>query len=158
MRVGHWLRAALAVAVGCAVYGLATLFHVTVLRSTASVLGALLELLGQENEVRDHLVTGSGVRFLVVAECTAVVPLAILIGGIAATPASLRQRLLAILAGTLALFAWNQLRLVSLWYVERLAPEHFDFVHVALWQPAMVVAVVALWIVWLGRMGIPTLR
>lgn len=158
MRASHWLRAALAVAVGCAVYGLATVFQGAVLRSTAAVLGVALELLGQENEVRDHLVAGSEVRFLVVAECTAIVPLAILIGGIAATPASLRQRLVAILVGTLALLAWNQLRLVSLWYVERLAPEHFDFVHVALWQPAMVVAVVALWIVWLGRMGIPTLR
>lgn len=122
------------------------------------VLGGLLELLGQDNEVRDHLVAGSGVRFLVVAECTAIVPIAILVGGIAATPASFQQRLLAGAVGTTVLLAWNQLRLVSLWYVEQLAPQHFDFVHVALWQPAMVVAVVALWIVWLGRLRSPTLR
>jgi len=152
------LRAAFAVVVGCAVYGVATVFQGAVLRSTAAVLGALLELLGQENEVRDHLVAGSGVRFLVVAECTAIVPIAILIGGIAATPANIGQRLAACAIGTSVLLAWNQLRLVSLWYVERSAPEHFDWVHVALWQPAMVVAVVALWIVWLGRLRIPTLR
>lgn len=152
------MRAVLAVVVGCAVYGVATVFQGAVLRSTAAVLGALLELLGQENEVRDHLVAGSGVRFLVVAECTAIVPIAILIGGIAATPAGLGQRLAACAIGTSVLLAWNQLRLVSLWYVERLAPEHFDWVHVALWQPAMVVAVVALWIVWLQRSRIPTMR
>lgn len=152
------MRAAFAVVVGCAVYGVATVFQGAVLRSTAAVLGALLELLGQENEVRDHLVAGSGVRFLVVAECTAIVPIAILIGGIAATPANIGQRLAACAIGTSVLLAWNQLRLVSLWYVERSAPEHFDWVHVALWQPAMVVAVVALWIVWLGRLRIPTLR
>lgn len=154
MRANHWLRALLALCVGLSVYGLATLAQAAVLRATAAVFGWLLQLLGEANRVSDNLVVGEDVRFLVVAECTAVVPIAILVGAMAASPASGRKRLLGASYGALVLALLNQIRLLSLWFLEKSAPEHFDWVHVALWQPAMVVAVVAIWIVWLSRLGL----
>jgi len=49
------------------------------------------------------------------------------------------------------LFVLNLVRTVSLYYIGAHIPVFFDTAHFVVWQAAMILAVVILWLVWVGR-------
>lgn len=130
-------------------YYLVSLLDDAVLEPTAKVCGWLLSWIGQDVGVYGALIRGPQTRFEIVGECTAVFPAVLLVSGILAFPAGVRAKLLGVLAFLPAVLLLNQLRLLTLWFVQRHAPDAFDLVHVYVWQPLMVVLVVVLFVVWL---------
>lgn len=119
--------------------------------ATARTLAALVGLANDRVAVQGTIVQDAHRRFDIVSDCTGVFPLLLFTAGVLATPAPWRRRGLAIALGALTLLALNQLRLITLWIVRGSAPEAFDFVHVYLWQPALLAAVVVGWLLWLQR-------
>ncbi len=136
---------------GLGVYLLAHAARDVVLVGTAEGFARVLSVLGEDVEREGTLVRGAQSAFLVVDECSAVVPLSILLGAVGASPVPLARRLLgAFVLGTV-LLAINQIRLLSLWWVAVWRPEWFEWIHGVLWQPLLVLAVLVLWFPWFNR-------
>jgi exosortase/archaeosortase family protein len=117
-----------------------------ILTGTARLLSGILNLTGARVVVVDNRVEAPGVAFVIVAECTAILPLALLLGAVWSFPAGFRRRLWFSLWGALALLALNQLRLVGLWHLLKVWPRAFDVAHLQLGQGLMVIAVVLLFL------------
>ena len=130
-------------------YYLVSLLDDAVLEPTAQVGGWLLAAIGQDVTVHGALIRGPATRFEIVGECTAVFPAVLLVSGMLAFPTGLRAKLFGVLLMLPVVLLLNQLRLVTLWFVQRHAPDAFDLVHVYVWQPLMVVLVLVLFVVWL---------
>lgn len=119
--------------------------------STARVCAMLLRLLGRDVTAYGERLIGEGLMLNVVGECTAAVPLTLLLAGTLAHEARWRNRILGSVLGAGVLLAVNQVRLVSLWFTLKHAPGQFDLLHNYLWQPGMIAVVAVLWVLWLGR-------
>lgn len=130
-------------------YYVISLLDDAVLEPTAQACGWLLSWIGQDVAVYGALIRGPETRFEIVGECTAIFPAVLLVSGILAFPAGLRAKLVGVLTFLPAVLLLNQVRLLTLWFVQRHAPDAFDLVHVYVWQPLMVVLVVALFVIWL---------
>jgi exosortase/archaeosortase family protein len=63
-------------------------------------------------------------------------------------PARWTRKLIGLGVGLPLLLAINQVRLVSLCYVQHWIPEYFETIHILIWQSLIVVLTVALWLVW----------
>jgi exosortase/archaeosortase family protein len=116
---------------------------------TAWSLFQVLRIAGLDPGFAHHLVTVGGSSLEIVSECTSLVPSLLLVGAIAAFPASPRQRLAGVIAGVAGLWIFNLVRLLVLILIRMRAPGWFDFAHVYLWQTVSVLAAAALFAVWL---------
>jgi exosortase/archaeosortase family protein len=130
-------------------YYLVSLLGDAALEPTATACAAILSTIGQEAAAYGNLVRGPDCRFEIVGECTAVFPIVLLISAILAFPSSYRAKWVGLLVFVPTALAANQLRLVTLWFVQRHAADAFDVIHIYVWQPLMVVIVVALFVLWL---------
>ena len=80
--------------------------------------------------------------------CNGVEATILLVAAILAFPATLRSRLAGLVIASIAIELLNLVRLSSLfWLGEHYRPV-FDFVHVAVWQSLVIVAAVAIFILW----------
>lgn len=120
-----------------------------ILTATSVLFSNLLRVLGEPHTREAHLILRADRGFLVVAECTAVFPVLLLVSATLALPGPFGRRLLAALRGALAVLVLNQTRLVSLWYAADHWPEAFRALHVFFRQPALMAAVVLIWWWWL---------
>ena len=75
----------------------------------------------------------------------------ILLCAVVAYPSHIRQKVACMAIGTGVLFLLNLVRTVTLYYVGAHIPAFFDTAHFVVWQSAMILAVVALWLFWVGR-------
>ena len=85
---------------------------------------------------------------IVSAECTAIEILLVFSAGVLVWPVSLRAKAAAILLLIPILVALNLVRVISLLLTGVGFPEHFDTVHLKIWQPAMLLAALAMWLLW----------
>jgi exosortase/archaeosortase family protein len=146
MKTGPYLRLALGLAIAGAVELLGFLLSGELLTGTARVFGALLEALGTPARVDGTRVSAGARAFVVVAECTAITPIALLWGALAAHPGPRWRRLGGALGGALALQGLNQARLLGLWEVAERWPQRFDFAHLYVGQGLMMLAVLLLFV------------
>jgi exosortase H (IPTLxxWG-CTERM-specific) len=80
--------------------------------------------------------------------CNGIEAAILLAAAIFAFPATLRSRLIGLLAATVAIELLNLVRLSSLvWLGEHYRPI-FDFVHVAVWQSLVILAAISLFVLW----------
>ena len=86
---------------------------------------------------------------VVAAECTAIELILVFGAAVIVWPVSLRARIWALLMGVPALCVLNFARVVSLLFTGISFPEHFDMVHLAVWQTVMAVAALGMWLLWL---------
>ena len=87
------------------------------------------------------------------AECTAVGPLLLLIGAVAPYPAPIRARALGVLAGVVILSLVNVVRIMSLFWIGTAYPDYLDVAHLLVWQTAIILFSIVLWLVWVGRVA-----
>ena len=85
---------------------------------------------------------------MIVAECTAVGPLLLFIGAVAAYRSSLRAKVMGAALGLFALSGLNVARIASLFWVGSAHPDYLSLAHLLVWQPAMIVSAVVLWLLW----------
>jgi exosortase/archaeosortase family protein len=118
--------------------------RVTILsvRAVLALTGAHVEQLGQILFVGKTSVTIS-------PDCSPHLPYLIFAGGLLATPATWRQRVIGLLIGALMIHVFNVARILALVAVLTTHHEWFEFTHVYLWQIGTIVVVLAAFVLWL---------
>nr|BAL58491.1 hypothetical conserved protein [Candidatus Acetothermum autotrophicum] len=119
--------------------------------STAQLLALALTLLGNPSTASGTLVRSELFSLEIIFECTAILPIVLFAAAVAATPTAKRAKLWALGWGLPAIVLFNLIRLVSLVYIGRLAPQAFETVHLLIWQPLTILFALALWLLWLER-------
>ncbi len=119
--------------------------------STAQLLAFALSLLGSPSSAEGTIVRSQLFSLEIVFECTAILPMVLFGAAVAATPAVTNAKLWALAWGLPAIVLFNLVRLASLVYIGRLAPEAFDTVHLLIWQPLTILFALALWLLWVER-------
>jgi len=115
---------------------------------TAELTSASLRLLGLASQTNGRWVWSSICSYEIIGECAAYYPVAIFVAAVAAFPARWTRRLLGIVLGVPAVVFVNQVRLVSLCYVQHWIPEYFETIHIVIWQSLIIVLTVVLWLIW----------
>ena len=124
------------------------LVNVHFARATARLMGWVMALFGEQSSVSGIVVGTSICRFRIIGECTAYYPIAIYIAAVLAFPAPWLRRLLGVVAGVPVMLVINQVRLVSLCYINRSFPEQFETLHIVVWQSLIIFFTVLLWMLW----------
>ena len=94
------------------------------------------------------IINAGGFGAIVAAECTAIDILLVFSAAVLMWPVSLRAKAAAILLLVPILVVLNLVRVISLLLTGIGFPEHFDTVHLKIWQPAMLLAALAMWLLW----------
>jgi len=117
---------------------------------SAEVAGWTLGLLGRDVSVEGAVISGGGASVKVKIGCDASEPIVFLLATMLAFPAPRRARLLGILVGVPVLLALNIVRIVTLFETSLRRPEWFHAVHIRVWQPTFILAVLLIWIAWVA--------
>ena len=89
-----------------------------------------------------------GFGYVVVMGCTGAVPAAVLAIAILASPASAAARTLGLVVAVPLVLLLNLVRLVHLFYLGVYDPRDFGLAHEVLWECALVVTTVGMWLGW----------
>ena len=115
--------------------------------SAAFVLGILSVPVSLDGAV----INAGGFLAVIADECTAIEVILVFSAGVLVSPVALKARGWALLLGIPSLCALNLVRVVSLLLAGIAFPQHFDTLHQDLWQPAMAVAALLMWLLWFWR-------
>ena len=124
------------------------------LRFTAGATGAFVNLLGGGPvEVEGALISSPGFSMIIVTECTALVPMAIVVCAVLAYPGTWKQKLIGAGLGIGALFVLNLVRTVSLFFIGgSFSSSFFNTAHFLIWQPVMIIVAVVVWLLWVEKL------
>jgi archaeosortase B (VPXXXP-CTERM-specific) len=126
----------------------ANLVNIEFSKLTAKLMAISMTILGENGRSVGVNVGSDVCKFTIIGECTAYYPIAIFIAAVLAFPSPWLRRIFGVVLGVPALLVINQVRLVSLCYIERAIPEHFDVIHIVGWQSLIIFFTVLLWILW----------
>ncbi len=121
---------------------------------TATALGLALSSLGVPVSVDNDIVSGGGVAFRIIPECTPLFTIGLFLCFIGFYPASVRQKAAGLAMGIPALYLGNLVRLAATFLVSRHDRGLFEVVHVYLGQVftiALIVISCLLWLKWLDQ-------
>ncbi len=121
------------------------------LESTAQITGFILRILGAPVVVTDIMVSSPDFSMRIGHECTAIIPMVILLCAVLAYPSRISHKLVGLAIGLPVLFLLNLVRTVTLYYIGANIPDFFETAHFVVWQSAMILAMVALWLFWVGK-------
>ena len=112
-----------------------------------------LNLLGTSTRVNGTILSSDTFAVNVVAECTAIGPLVLYVGAVAAYPARLGAKGLGVLIGLVALTLVNLVRIVSLFLIGSAYPQYLEVAHLLVWQTAIILFAIVLWLLWVERLA-----
>ena len=118
---------------------------------TATATAWFLNLFGEQASVQSTHVTSSRFTMRIIAECTAASSFIIYLAAIVAYPSRLTAKGVGLVMGVFGLFALNQVRTVSLYYVGVAFPDLLEFAHLVMWQSLIVILAIMLWLFWAKR-------
>src|SRR5687768_3041488 len=110
----------------------------------------LLRMIGQNVEVAGTLIRSSQFAIDVKNGCNGLEAMLLLAAAMLAFPASLRSRLIGLAVGSVAIQVLNLFRVSSLFWLGANHRAIFDFFHVAVWQSIVILAAIAMFVLW-GR-------
>jgi len=125
----------------------------TVAEWTAQWTSSTLNLLGASTRVNGTILSSNSFAVNIVAECTAVGPLVLFIGAVLAYPSRLKAKGLGVLIGLVVLTTVNVFRIVSLFWIGATYPEYLDIAHLLVWQAAIIILAIILWLFWVERVA-----
>lgn len=128
--------------------------HSPASRLVALVSAPLLSLAGDVAISGTHL-RFEGFRAVIVDACNGVLPTWIFLAAVLAFPCSWRDRLEGALIGVPAIFAINVARVVSVMILGSQRPDLVERVHIDLWQAAVVILTMGIWLFWAERLAHP---
>lgn len=120
--------------------------HVATVQTSVALIHRLTPEVGAQALGSRIRAPGGGINIL--NGCEGTEALFLLIAAMAAHRATWRQRAVGLLAGTVAVFALNQLRVLALFYSYRSNRELFDQLHGLVTPLVLIGAAVALFAVW----------
>ena len=121
---------------------------------TARWTSAGLGLLGIATQVDGTIIASNSFAVDIVAECTAIGPLLLFIGAILAYPSKFTSKGAGVIAGIVLLTMINVVRIVSLFWIGSNFPQFLDVAHLLVWQSAMIIFAIVLWLFWAERIAI----
>lgn len=117
----------------------------------ARVAGAVLNLFGERVGVAGTEIRSGSFAVQIENGCNGVEAALLFGSAVLAFPAPWRRRLAGLVAGLLAIQALNLVRVVSLFWIGAHRPALFDASHTVLWQSAVVLASVLMFLFWAAR-------
>ena len=120
---------------------------------TARSTSAVLNLLGSSTSAYGTVVSSGDFAIDIVAECTVVGPLVLFAGAVVAYPSTLKAKGSGILMGTALLTAANLIRLTSLFWIGSTFPRYLDVAHLLVWQTAIILLAIVLWLLWAQKVA-----
>lgn len=121
----------------------------------ARVSGAVLRLFGESASVNGCVVSSPRFAVTIYNGCNGLITSLIFVSGVLAFPARWTAKIIGVIGGLIAIQIINLIRIVSLFYIGIYFPNHFDDAHIFIWQSLVIVAGVALWVVWAQYLAIP---
>jgi exosortase H (IPTLxxWG-CTERM-specific) len=101
--------------------------------------------------VRDDLVIRSPDFSLVIQEeCNGISALLIFLAAVLAHPVAPLKKLFGIALGIPAIYVFNEIRVVSLYYIKWHWPAAFDVMHEYVWQALVIIFAIVAWLFWAG--------
>ena len=122
----------------------------------ASIARFALMLLGVPASSGNATVGADAFSAVIAPECTSLEVIIIFGAAVLVYPASIRARLRGLLLGVAVLFALNIVRIVSLMLIGIHYPDSMEDAHLRIWQPAMALATIVLWLLWQWRVSSAT--
>lgn len=120
-------------------------------RLTAIASGWLISIHdGKVQVVASSILSSSG-GVNIKEGCNSVYATIIFLSGIVAFPTTWRKKLLGAILGTIALFAINLVRVVTLYYLSGYNKDLFDEAHLYIWQFAIIIVGGLLWLLWYDK-------
>jgi exosortase H (IPTLxxWG-CTERM-specific) len=123
----------------------------------AKMSGLVLLLFGEEVTVNGVVVSSPRFAVTIYNGCNGLITSLIFISGVVAFPSSLRAKAIGVVGGLVSIQIINLIRIVSLFYIGVFLPQFFSQSHVFIWQSIVIVAGVALWVLWAHYYGISSL-
>lgn len=121
-----------------------------------SISGMILEGIGQEVRVEGTMILAPGFGVNIANGCNGVEAMLLVIAAIGAFPAGPMSRISGILAGGILLQLLNFVRIVTLFLLGRYYENVFQLFHTAVWQVLIVLAGVAIFLVWSYKFATPS--
>ena len=112
------------------------------------VSGALLRALGEPVVTAGTIIRYGSFAVDVKNGCNGLEAAIILAAAVVAFPATLRQRLTGLAVGFLVIEVLNLVRVVSLFWLGVHRPAVFELFHAAVWQTALILVAVSLFVFW----------
>jgi archaeosortase B (VPXXXP-CTERM-specific) len=112
-----------------------------------------LGLIGISTSVDGTILSSSDFAVNVVAECTAIGPLLLFMGAVIAYPSRLKAKGVGLLLGIIVLTFVNVIRITSLFWIGSNFPQYLDIAHLLVWQSAIILLAIVLWLFWVERMA-----
>lgn len=119
---------------------------------TASATSAILNLFGGGVHTADTLVTSQNFSMRIVAECTGIIPMIIFLSAVIAYPSRLKDKAIGIVIGIFGIYLLNLVRTASLFCIGASFPKIFNTAHYLVWQSLIILAAIALWLVWVEKL------
>ena len=112
-----------------------------------------LNLLGASTRAEGTVLSSASFAVNIVAECTAVGPLMLFIGAVAAYPSPLKAKTMGVVLGLVVLSGANLVRVMSLFWIGSAYPQYLDVAHLLVWQTAIILLAIVLWLFWADRIA-----
>ena len=120
---------------------------------TATWTSQALNLIGTSTRVNGTILASDTFAVNIVAECTAVGPLVLFIGAVIAYPARLGSKLTGAVMGLIVLTVVNVVRIVTLFLIGASYPQYLNIAHLLVWQTAIILLAIVLWLIWVERIA-----
>ena len=124
-----------------------------VARWTADSSSTALNLFGVSTTANGTILASDNFAVEIVAECTVIGPLLVFMGAVLAYPAALRSKALGWMLGIVVLTAVNVGRIASLFWIGSTSPEYLEMAHLLVWQTAIILLAIVLWLLWVQRIA-----
>jgi len=123
----------------------------TLEKFTARISGFLLNLLQIKTTVNGKHLSSGNYSCVIVAECTGIFEMMILLAGIFAYPTSIRKKLWGILLGCSILYATNIIRIILIVGVGNISFKASELIHLWVWQVINILIVIAVCLFWIEK-------
>ena len=120
-------------------------------RSTVKVVSYLLNIVGVENATTNNTITMRFDKWLVLPECTGLNAVILFGSFVLAYTSTLKDKLVAIVAGIPLILVANITRLVALGLVTEHYPPYAHVFHDYVWETIFLFYIIALWGFWIKK-------
>ncbi len=120
----------------------------------ARVSAAALRVLGEHATVTGCVVSSPRFAVTIYNGCNGLITSLIFIAGVLAFPARWTAKLIGVAGGLVVIQILNLIRILSLFYIGIYFPDYFNDAHIYIWQSLIIIAGVALWVVWAHRFSV----
>ena len=120
----------------------------------ARVSGLALRIFGEPATVAGCLVSSPRFAVTIYNGCNGLITSLIFVAGVVAFPARPTAKLIGVVGGLLAIQIINMVRIVSLFFIGIYLPDLFNDAHIFVWQSLVILAGVALWVLWANRVAL----